>query len=189
MALFRTEPPAVEPVSLAEAKAHLRLTEDDEDQMVGALVGAARRFLEADCGLALVSQRWRLTLDRWPSGEVTAIDLHPVVAIDAVTVYGADGGATLVDRARHTLDRASRPARLFLPRPRPLPRPFNGIEIDLTAGYGGPAEVPEPLRLAVLVLAAHSFEFRAGFGPEAQPVDIPQAYRRLVAPFRAVRLR
>ena len=51
-------PPALEPVSLAEAKAHLRVGHADEDGLIGALIAAARRLAESQTGLCLVAEPW-----------------------------------------------------------------------------------------------------------------------------------
>ena len=64
MALFRTVAPEAEPVTLSEAKQPLRIDHDSEDALLEGLLRAAREEVEASCGLALVAQSWRLTLDR-----------------------------------------------------------------------------------------------------------------------------
>ena len=66
MTLALISPPAVEPVTLADMKAHLRVTHDSEDAMIASLIKAAREELEQAAGLALISQGWRLYLDCWP---------------------------------------------------------------------------------------------------------------------------
>lgn len=59
-------PPAVEPVSLAEAKAHLRLEIDDDDDLVSALISAARQKCESRLTRAFVTSGWRFTTDGFP---------------------------------------------------------------------------------------------------------------------------
>ena len=61
-----TTPPLAEPLALADAKAHLRVTSSDEDAMISTLIIAARRHVEQATGLALITQGWSVFLDRWP---------------------------------------------------------------------------------------------------------------------------
>ena len=65
----------------------------------------------------------------------------------------------------------------------------NGIEIAFTAGYGdAAADVPEPIRQALLLLIAHWYEHRSPLevGPLAQPA--PDMVAELLAPYRTMRL-
>ena len=59
-------PPALEPVALADAKAHLRLDTDDDDELITAAIAAARVHVEAMTRRCLIEQGWRVYLDRWP---------------------------------------------------------------------------------------------------------------------------
>jgi uncharacterized phiE125 gp8 family phage protein len=63
MTLIRTVEPAAEPVTLAEAKAHLRLADSSEDDLLTGLIRAARQDVERATGMALIDQHWRLVLD------------------------------------------------------------------------------------------------------------------------------
>ena len=67
MTLMRTVTAAVEPVTLAEVKAHLRLDHASEDELLGGLIRAAREEVERATGLALIDQDWRLVIDEWPA--------------------------------------------------------------------------------------------------------------------------
>lgn len=58
--------PAVEPVSLAEAKAFLRVEHNDDDDLIGALAAGSRIHVEAQTRRALVTQSWRIALYEWP---------------------------------------------------------------------------------------------------------------------------
>lgn len=189
MTLFRTTAPAVEPVTVAEAKAQLHIGHDSEDDLINGLIRAAREEVEARAGVALIAQDWRLALDRWPRFGRVALLRHPVVEILSVTVYGTEGEASLVDPSTYETDLASRPARLFFAtRPEPA-RILNGIEIDFSAGFGADGEsVPDGLKRAILMLVAHWYEFRAGFGAGDQPVSISSGFERLISSYRRGRL-
>lgn len=61
MALTVVTPPSLEPVTLAEAKAHLRLEETVDDVYVQALITGARQYIEKVCWRALVATRLKQT--------------------------------------------------------------------------------------------------------------------------------
>ncbi|TKT81226.1 head-tail connector protein [Aquamicrobium sp. LC103] len=185
MTLFRTVEPEHEPVTLVEVKQHLRLSHDSEDELLEGLVRAARQEVENSTGLALMDQAWRCVLDRVPASLCVPLRRHPIREISAITLYGPDGEAALLDPAGYQLDALSRPARLVFLAPVEAKRAMNGIEIDFTAGFGeSGADVPDLLKRAMLLLVAHWYEFRASFGARQQPVSFPAGYDRLIAPFR-----
>lgn len=189
MTLFLTSGPAEEPVTLAEAKAYLRVDRTEDDALAMALVTAARAMLEAETRRAFVTQGWRLALDRWPRRAI-ALPLAPVAAIDAITV-AAPGGEETLEAAQYEADLGHEPPRLLLKRAAALPQPAllaGGIAIDFRAGYGAAADVPAPLRQAILMLVAHWFETRAPIAFGLGPADIPMTVAALIAPYRRIRL-
>ncbi|MDP3897631.1 MAG: head-tail connector protein [Mesorhizobium sp.] len=189
MTLYRTVEPAAEPVTLADAKAQLRVAHDSEDELLSGLIRAARAEVEAQTGMALIDQAWRLALDRWPFAGIVRLRRHPVREILSVTVYGAEGEAQLVDPASYQADLASRPARLHFTGNVAPERRLNGIEIDFSAGFGeAGTDVPDLLKRAILMLVAHWYEFRVVYGADSQPVSIPPGFDRLIAGYRAGRL-
>src|SRR4051812_7717821 len=99
-----TDPPAAEPVTLAEAKAYLRVVTGDEDALVALLIGAARRHVEGATGLALMPQGWSFFLDAWPCARAIALPVSPIIAIEAVRVFGEDDEAATVDPAHYFAD-------------------------------------------------------------------------------------
>lgn len=173
--------PAVEPVSLAEMRLFLRLDTVDEDDLVSALIVAARITIEAATRLALVRQSWRLRVPVPLCGRAIALPLAPVIAVQAVRpVGGPDLAGSL-----YRLDDAADPARLVLGEG--APDLGAGVEIDLSAGFGpDAAAVPEPLRLAIRILAACLYARR---GDERGPDEpLPSSVRVLIAPFTRARL-
>jgi uncharacterized phiE125 gp8 family phage protein len=182
-------PPGAETLSLAELKAHLRIDGSEEDDLLADLIRVARDHLERTAGLALIQQGWRLYLDCWPENGVVDIARGPVIAVDAVRAYDELGDESEIALTGHVLDGVRRPARLWL-RTRPEPRQaVNGVEIDFTAGFGEAGEdVPATLRRAMLIHAAHMYEFRGAVPVAMQPAGVPDGYDRLVAPFMMRRL-
>ena len=183
-----TTPPAVEPVSLAEAKAHLRSSASGDDDMISRLIIAARRHIEAQSGLALIQQVWSHYRDDWPAVGVVELPLHPLISVDDVNIFGEDNIAASVDPAHYYVDRISHPPRLLLRGSRVWARPGrigNGIEIVLTAGFGPAAiDVPAELRQAMLDLIAHWFAQRGDERETSLPLTIDGVIER----FREKRL-
>src|SRR6266540_3870411 len=107
-------PPLAEPVSLAEAKAHLRIDGASEEALITRLISAARRHVEAATGLALIAQGWSHFLDYWPAGPVVELPIAPVMAIEDVVVFGEDDDASTLDPAHYYADTVARRARLVL---------------------------------------------------------------------------
>ena len=185
MTITELTPPTGEPLTLAEAKVHLRIDHSAEDALVTDLIRCVREYLERETGLALLTRRFRLYLDDWPCSRAILISKGPVQVIEAVTVYAEDGTPEDVDASGFVLDGQARPARLILPFRPPPGRPINGIEIDFSAGFGlTGAEVPDMLKRAMLLHAALLYEFRGAVALDNQPAAVPAGYERLIAPFR-----
>lgn len=61
--LVRATQPVVEPVSLTEVKAHLRIDSTAEDALLANLVAAARAWCEDYCDRTFVQTQWTMRLD------------------------------------------------------------------------------------------------------------------------------
>jgi uncharacterized phiE125 gp8 family phage protein len=192
MALVLTSAPAVEPVSLAEAKAYLRLDDDDDDALVTTTITVARIFLERALDRVLITQGWTLFMDAWPAQPSLALPLAPLRDVSQVKTYAADDQPTVFASDNYFVDTASAPGRIVLRSAHSWPapgRPVNGIEIAFTAGYGNASnDVPAPLRQAVLQLVAHWYDRREPVALDATPAEVPAMVATLIAPYRMVRL-
>lgn len=187
MAAILIEEPAVEPLPLTEAKAFLRVEHAADDDLIAALVKAARCQIETATRRALITQGWRIVLDRWPASGLIVAPVSPLCSVPAASLRAADGGATSIDLAAFTLDTAHLPGRIRVDRGRAGEpgRMIAGIEIEITAGHGDTAaSVPEPLRQAMRLLLARYYEQRDRIEGDA----LPAAVAALIAPYRVVSL-
>lgn len=183
--------PALEPVTLADAKAHLRLDSDDDDQLLTAAIVAARVHVEALTRRLLIEQGWRVYLDRWPKKRIVTLVPAPLISVDAVTVYDANGDPSVVDADDYEVDTVAVPGRLVLSGSAPVAvgKAVNGIEIDVTAGYGpSSVDVPAPLRQAIVRLVAHWYEHRGAVGHDMAGSVPPLGFDALIAPYRILSL-
>ncbi|MEM9574357.1 MAG: phage head-tail connector protein [Pseudomonadota bacterium] len=182
-------PPQVQPITLAEAKAHLRVSSDVEDELIADLSRAATQMLEGETGLALISQTWRFWLDALPPDGIICLPQHPVQRIQQVTWYDAHGTPTVLDGGAYYLNTLTRPARLRFDRASCPMGMCNGIEIDFDAGFGSVGtDTPDMLRRALLALIAHWYEFRGAYSADDQPVSVPEIYMRLTRHHRRVQI-
>ncbi|WP_018701258.1 head-tail connector protein [Amorphus coralli] len=186
MTAILTDPPAVEPVTLAAAKRHLRVDGADEDAAILDLIAAARRHVEAATGRALLEQGWRIIRDDLRPAGIVRLEPAPVLSVDAVTLRDLDGTARVLAPADYVVDLPTTRIRV-LPEAR---RSVAGcqVEIDITAGYGTePAHVPAPLRQAILLLVAHWYAHReAALAPVPEPLTL--GVDSLVRPYRLTRV-
>jgi uncharacterized phiE125 gp8 family phage protein len=180
--------PAEEPVSLAEAKAFLRVDDTAEDALITTLIGAARLHVEGVTGRALLAQSWRVVLDAWPEDRQVKLPVTPFMAVTEITAYDAAGAAHAVPLAQFM----SEPDRLLLPANvtgMPVLRERQGIEIDYVAGFGTePAEVPADIRQALLLLVGYWFEHRDAVIVAGSGAVVPSGFDRMVAGYKRVRL-
>lgn len=164
----RVSPPAETPVSLAEAKAHLRVTSSDDDALIGALIQAATDWLDGWCGIlgrALVTQTWRVDLCAFPACRWLRLPLGPVQSITSVVYSDAADDEQTLDAASYSLHvEASGPVILFSRDavwPSTYRRP-DAVRVTLVAGYGDAADVPAPIKTAILLMVGDLYASSAG---------------------------
>jgi len=178
-------PPALEPVTPAEIKAHLRIDDASEDSVLAGYISAARETVEQRTGLALITQSWLLTLDFWPENGIVELPRAPLATVLSVDIFAADGLPQTLDVTRYQVDVRSYPGRLIAIPSTSLPTPgqsLSGIEIRFDAGYGlTGSSVPASLTHAIKLLTAQFFETRA---VDTLPDAIDATIEGLIAPFR-----
>lgn len=91
MSAYLVTAPAAEPLSLADAKAFLRVEHGDDDAIIASLIVAARNHIEALTRCVLITQTWRLVLDRWPDGGRIVPRIGPVRSVVAAGRFECGG--------------------------------------------------------------------------------------------------
>jgi len=167
--------PTVEPVSLAEAKRHLRLTSDDtaKDGEIASLIVAARTRVQQDTNLALVTSTWETYLDCFPVGTRLELPLPPLQSVTHVKYTDTDAAETTVDGSYYHVDTVRRPGRIVLAYGQQWPtatlRTANGIVVRFVAGYA--AYSGTVTTVATAVTKSTGSDFNVGW-PAGHPVTI-----------------
>jgi uncharacterized phiE125 gp8 family phage protein len=189
MAAYLLTPPAIEPWTLAEAKAFLRVETDDDDAVVASLIAAARSQVEALTRKVMLAQTWRVVLDEWPRDGRIRAGVAPVTDVIAARVFDSDGNSADIDLERFLC--GTMPGIIVVPMwSMPVPgRTRAGIEIDVAAGFGAAADdVPQLLRNAVRTLAAHWYDNRGLVAIGGSVAMLPGSVSAMIASYRTLYL-
>lgn len=173
------------PVTTAEAKEHLRIETGvtADDTLVANQVKAATRLAEDYLGRALITQTRRLTLDQFPR-QLIELPYPPVSAVGTVEYIDGTGGTSTVASTGYLLDSDASPARLMPAYGSTWPTTRDqmaAVKVTYTCGYGtSGTSVPEPIRQAILIQVAASYENRGEEGGD----QLTEGAKRLLYPYR-----
>jgi uncharacterized phiE125 gp8 family phage protein len=151
-------PPAAEPLSLADARLHLRIDSDmtADDTLISSLITAARQYAEGQTRRALVTQTWLMVLDSFPGASefgvpfgtsfslpANAILLEkcPVQSVTSIRYLDMGGTWQTMPATDYVVDVVSEPARItpVFGKIWPIPLPQIGsVQVTYVAGYGAP---------------------------------------------------
>jgi len=185
-------PPLVEPVSLAEIKAHARIESSSDDALLESLLTAARQWCEAYLRRALISQTWCLYLTGVPRGKRIVLPRGPLLAVTKIEFFDDEDVASLWEAAHYYVNVASAQGEVVLRTGASWPSPTrctNGIVITYVAGYGEAAsDVPEVIRLAIKQLALHWYEHRGEALSSSGYAKAPLTIEALLQPYRFLKM-
>lgn len=153
MGLLQTAAPATEPITLTEAKSHLRVDVTDDDTLITELIKAARQMVEGNTGRSLITQTWRLTLDKFPpNDESIQLERPPLVSVESVQYVDTAGATQTMATADYIVDTSHIQGEVALAYDETWPetRPQrNAVIVNYTTGYGAASAVPEILKGAI----------------------------------------
>ena len=183
--------PAVKVITTDEFKQHGRVSTTADDSYIDLLVEAAMRSLEKRAGLALINRTFRAYWDDFPDSDELKVPVAPLVTVVSVKYYDTDGVLQTWAAANYGMDTKRQPGRLTLGYGIVWPtvqfeRP-NAVQIDFTAGHGtAAANVPGPLRTAVLWLAEHWYDTRVPVNIGNIVNEIPKTFDYMIDPYKVL---
>lgn len=176
MAVAEVQDP-VEPITLDEAKAHLRVVFDDEDDYIASLIVAARQMAEGKLNRTITQRVREQAFCGW--GRMPLLK-PPFVQIESVSYIDADGNEQTLEASDITVTTRSEPAAVALaPALRNSPPPLSNIDeaviVRYTAGYA-PGEVPRPIVQWMLLVIGSLYENRETIVAGVSVTSIPEDF-------------
>jgi uncharacterized phiE125 gp8 family phage protein len=147
--------PASEPVSVDEAKRHLRVFHDDDNEYIESLISTARDHVEKYCGAQWVSREVLANGDDWC--DLAFLPFSTVTAITSITYTDIAGAPATVDVAIYEF-RAD--ARSIVLKPgKSWPVKQTGSRIGVSAEVGA-EDAPPAVKHAILLRVEDFYENR-----------------------------
>lgn len=165
MGLVQSVASLVEPVSTADAKTYARIDTSDDDTLVGALVSAAREFVETFTGRQLITATWVYTREAFPSDRFLYLPRPLLRTVSSVGYYDANGTSQIMAASDYTVHLDCEPGYVELDYGLTWPTVqtglSNAVTVTFTAGYGDAVgNVPQAIRTAIKLLVNHWYDTR-----------------------------
>jgi uncharacterized phiE125 gp8 family phage protein len=210
--------PAVEPVSLSDMKAHLRLGAGHavDNEYITDLIAAARAYFEERTGRCVINQTWRTVLDKFPfrranddwwdgvregafneltQGGAIKLNRPPFVSVSSVKYWDRTETLVTLDPTKYRLNANDGTIKPKTGYPWPVDlRDEDAVEVEYVSGYGAAAlNVPRSIRQALMIIAAHWYENREiilqGNAAVTMLVgEVPETFNSIVAAYKVHRL-
>lgn len=190
--------PTVEPVTFADMQEHSRVSTTADRALMESYITAARQHLEEVSGRAFITQTWELAFDSFytlerdggvadEDGKI-ALPRAPLASVTSVTYLDSDGDSQTLATSVYEVDTDSEPGRIGLKYGQSWPavrsRVMNPIRVRYVAGWTGVHLVPQPIKQAIRLLAAHWYEHRESVIVGAGSSPLPLALDSLLWQFR-----
>lgn len=188
MALKLITAPALEPISLAEARAQCHIDGTDEDALLTIYIQSARQHAEGLIDSALITQTWEQTLDAFPTDEIK-LGKPPVLSVTSVKYINTAGTEITLASNQYVLDSATSPGWLLPADGYTWPDTndvANAVRIQYATGFGPlAADVPAPIRSWMLLTIALLYAQREAADLGGKSTAIPSRFvDSLLDPFR-----
>ena len=203
-----TTAPQNEPLDAAETISYLRIDSGVDTTLIDNLIQAARFWAEDYTNRTFLTTVFTLSLDGigyvdvplkegfhtgysdTPSVNYIELPRSPVQSVTSIKSFADDNTATTLAASNYYVDTVRVPARIVLRDGGSWPtdlRNANGIEVLYTAGYGASrADIPEPIRVAMLEYVTFMYEHRGDF-ERFPPPKPPMSLQMLLQPYVIMR--
>lgn len=188
MAIKRTTDSSAEPISLAEAKKHLRVDHSDDDAYITTLISASRQSLEISTRRALgSSQTYKVSYPYFPTVyNRLVVPNPPITSITSLDYYDVNNTlVTVGSQHYHVENQSDGVAYVSLDdgfsRPTVSKERITPVVLTYQAGY---SSLPKPLHQAMLLLIAHYYDTREPLSMGVTPYKIQRSLQFLINQYR-----
>lgn len=183
-----TSAPAEEPITLAEAKGHLKVDFSADDSYISALIAAARQEVEQYCSISLVSQTFEQAFDGFPAStrknphQSLMLWRSPLVSVTSIVYISESGDSVTENSDNYAVDTHSQPPRISpvygysWQSAQDIPA---SVVVTFVAGYGDASDVPAPIKQAMLLMIGSWYDNR-----EDSVYNLPTHSRKILDHYR-----
>ncbi len=171
----QTVAPTSEPITLAEAKAQLRVESDftDDDTWINTAITVVREQVEALTNRALMPQTFELAIDGF-SDEIQ-IPKPPFSSLTSIKYYDEDNVLQTLASSYYLVNDFSEPAIIARKTDQTYPGTYDrldAVRIVFVAGYADASSVPTSIKQAMLMLLTDLYDNRSASTNQASSVVV-----------------
>lgn len=173
--------PTSKPITLSEAKNHLRITANDDDKLITSLIAAAVDQVEEYTWRRLITQTWDLFEERFT--REMPLPYGSLQSVTTVKYYDVSGNIQTLSSSVYDVDTDNIQGNIRLVYNQTWPSIYsqpNPIEIRFICGYGAASAVPESIRQAIKI----KVELLYGNLFDNEREQLMMAYKSLLEAYR-----
>lgn len=175
--------PAEMPLTVQFAKDHSRVLHILEDNLIEQYLGAAVQHAEQYMNRSLMPTAWRLSLPSFPV--FVPLPKAPLKSVESVEYWDGSLWAPLA-ASEYYVFADSEPGSIYFTGTMPevntsIPYP---VRINYTSGYATAADVPKPIKQAILLLADHFYNNRSQEIENRQMTSLELGAESLLHPYK-----
>lgn len=183
--------PVSEPITLAEAKLHLRTPDSADDTLITALITTARQVAEEYTARAFLTQTWELWLDSFGCYDAEIeLPLPPLQSVTTLKYKDTSGTLTTLASDQYQIDTAAFPVKLKpaygITWPSIQRNVYGAVQVRFICGWTSAAEIPAPIKAAMLLLIGHYYNNRESVVVGTIAQQVPDTVNYLLDPYRCI---
>jgi len=180
--------PTLTPVSVAEAKEHLRIDSSftADDTYIETLISVATLAAENYTNLALMEQTFILDIDAFPDYFNLLKGTLRTLTVNSITYKDESNASQTLAASNYVADGSIKPARIYYTPDASIPSTFeipNAVNVTFTLGFTAASQVPAPIKQAILLMIGTYYETRQTVSDRTYK-EIPQSAEYLLMPYR-----